>query len=57
MTYVDTECLKIDLKEEQNHEQSLIEEKRKKSAKIMEIMPKNTLTDEEKYEFGEKYVC
>lgn len=53
---IDTECLKIDLKEEQNREQCLLEEKREKSAKIQEIIPKVTLTDEEKYEFAEKYV-
>lgn len=52
----DTECLKIDLKEEQNREQSLMKDKREQSAKIIEIVPKVILTEAEKYEFAEKYV-
>lgn len=48
--------MKMDLKEEQNREKGLIEEKRQASTKITEIPPPPVrLNDTEKLELAEKY--
>lgn len=57
----DTECLKIDLHEEQMRERSYAEQKKqqKKQPKLIEILSEETMNDNvsdiEKHEFADKY--
>lgn len=60
--FTDTECLKIDLNEEQMRERSHAEQKRKqqKQHKLIEVLSEETthdnMNDVERYELADKYV-
>lgn len=57
---LDTECLKIDLHEEQIREKSLAEQKRQQRPILIEVLAEETtlekVSDVEKHEFADRYV-